>query len=94
MQLRYGYSNCFPVPRDTAVTSHNVEERIVTIPWAAARPYTGKTRRDIHSDSSAVRSKAVAHCVDIVREFVNEVFRCKWIGLRARNLPASQEWPP
>ena len=68
------------------VTSHTVEERIVTSSWADARPHTRKTRRDIHSDSAAGWSKAL-QCVDIVKEFVNEVFRCKWIGLRARHLP-------
>ena len=67
--------------------------RIVTNAWTDARPHTGKTRRDFHSNSIARWSKAV-HCIGIVMEFVNEVFRCKWIGLRAQHLPASQEWPP
>jgi len=68
--------------------------RIVTSAWADARSHTGKTRRDFHSNSTARWSKALVHYVDIVMEFVNEVFRCKWIGLRAQHLPASQEWPP
>jgi hypothetical protein len=76
------------------VTSHTVEERIVTSAWADARPHTGKTRRDIRSNSTARWGKALVHCEDIVMEFVNEVFRCKWIDLRAQHLPASQEWPP
>jgi len=68
--------------------------RIVTSAWADARSHTGKTRREFQSNSTARWSKAPVHCVDIVMEFVNEVFRCKWIGLRAQHLPASQEWPP
>jgi hypothetical protein len=69
-------------------------ERIVTSAWADARPRTEKTRRDIHSNSAARWSRALVHSVDIVMEFVNEVFGCKWIGLRVHHLPASQEWPP
>lgn len=76
------------------VTSHSVEERIVTSAWADARPHTGKTRSDIHSNSTARWSKSLVHCEYIVMEFVNEVFQCKWIGFRAQHLPASQEWPP
>jgi hypothetical protein len=97
MKLRYR-CNCFRIPCDTVLQEMSDESQCERtnghehVGWWKATH--GESREGHRSDFTIRWSKALAHCVVIMREFLNEVFRYNWIGLGSHHVPASLEWPP